>query len=82
MSTTMNISLTVGLKKKVADLVEFGNFSTPSDYVRYLIRKDLEAKEEDLHLRELLIEGLNSPLSTKSHDEIFNVLEESIENHK
>ena len=50
----MNISLPEKLKRKIMEVVEQGNFSTPGDYMRQLVRKDLEKKQaEDLHLKEL-----------------------------
>lgn len=79
-TTSMNISLSEGLKAKVTELVELGNFSNPSDYVRDLIRKDLEAKQEDLRLRELLQVGLHSPVLEKDGREIFQELRDYIKN--
>ena len=57
---TMNISLPDSLKEFAHIQTEANNYSTPSDYVRSLIRKDKEKKEAQLHIESLLLEGLNS----------------------
>jgi antitoxin ParD1/3/4 len=61
MSTaTMNISLPDSLKEYVKERVEKEHYSTPSDYVRSLIREDQKQHEEGEHLEQLLLEGLRS----------------------
>ena len=60
MSTaTMNISLPDSLKKYVKGRVEEKRYSTPSDYVRSLIREDQKKRNEN-KLEQLLLDGLNS----------------------
>jgi antitoxin ParD1/3/4 len=58
-NTTMNVSLPERLKDYVQERVEEGAYSTPSDYVRALIRDDMKRRAED-RLEELLLEGLDS----------------------
>ena len=53
---TMNISLPDALKSFVDDQVRVRGYSTSSEYVRELIRKDRDRQ----HLRELLLEGAAS----------------------
>lgn len=55
----MNVSLPETLKEYVQDRVSEGIFSNPSDYVRALIREDMQRRAED-RLENLLLEGLNS----------------------
>ena len=55
--TTMNISLPEALKDFVDDQVGARGYSTSSEYVRELIRKDRDRQ----HLRGLLLEGAASP---------------------
>jgi antitoxin ParD1/3/4 len=59
-NTSLNVSLPEGLKTFVKEQVATGRYSTPSEYVRELIRSDQkrQAKEQ---LDRLLLEGLDSP---------------------
>ncbi|MEA3063234.1 MAG: antitoxin ParD1/3/4 [Sphingomonadales bacterium] len=66
---TMNISLPDDLKAYVDRRVA-GRYSTSSEFVRELIRKD-----HDLHrLRELILEGAASPLEGPIDEAFFNGL--------
>ena len=60
--TTMNVSLPEKLKEDVDGHVETGGYGTASEYVRDLIRQDLEnqRKERNERLDALLLEGLKS----------------------
>ncbi len=42
--TSLNISIPVQLKAYIEAQVESGDYGTPSEYVRSLVRKDKEAK--------------------------------------
>lgn len=57
--STMNIILPESLKDFVESKVKDGSCSTNSEYVKALIRKDLEREK----LRKLLLEGMQSPRS-------------------
>jgi antitoxin ParD1/3/4 len=46
--TSLNISLPEALKKYVAGQVASGDWGTPSEYVRELIRQDKERRLRDL----------------------------------
>lgn len=54
----MNISLPEELKRYVETRIKEG-YSTPSEYVRELIRDD-QRRQSRQHLEELLMEGMNS----------------------
>jgi antitoxin ParD1/3/4 len=56
--TSMNISLPQGLKKYVERQTKAG-YSTPSEYVRELIRGDQKRRASE-RLNALLLEGLDS----------------------
>ncbi|MEY3600906.1 MAG: Antitoxin ParD4 [Armatimonadota bacterium] len=60
--TTMNVSLPEKLKVYVNGPVESGGYGTASEYVRGLIRQDLNSheKEHNERLNASLFEGLES----------------------
>ncbi|MGA2263503.1 MAG: type II toxin-antitoxin system ParD family antitoxin [Acidobacteriota bacterium] len=57
--TSLNISLPQPLKDFVEERVKQGGYSTPSEYVRELLREDQKRRAEE-KLEALLLEGLNS----------------------
>ena len=57
--STMNISLPTALKDYVDTQVETGGYSSSSEYIRELIRADLQKKQE-MRLSGLLLEGIES----------------------
>jgi antitoxin ParD1/3/4 len=69
---TMNISLPDALKSWVDEQVASGGYGTSSEYVRELIRRDRDRQK----LRALLVEGLESELSTVADEAYFARLRE------
>lgn len=57
--TSMNVSLPDGLKDYVKERVAAGDFSTPSDFVRDLIRADMRRRGREKFER-MLLEGMAS----------------------
>jgi antitoxin ParD1/3/4 len=57
--TSLNISLPQSLKDYIEDQVQTGGYSTPSEYVRELLRQDQDRRAGD-KLEALLLEGLHS----------------------
>lgn len=57
--TSLNISLPSSLKEYVENQVQQSGFSTPSEYIRTLVRDDQKRRAEQ-KLEALLLEGLNS----------------------
>ena len=57
--TTMNISLPDTMKNFVDIQVQEGGYSTSSEYVRDLIRRD-QVRRAELQLAALIVEGLES----------------------
>jgi antitoxin ParD1/3/4 len=57
--TSLNISLPRSLKDYVEGRVKEGSFSTPSEYLRSLLREDLRRNAQE-KLEAALLEGLSS----------------------
>lgn len=70
---TMNISLPDDLKSFV-DAQVAGRYSTSSEYLRELIRREQDKQK----LRDLLMEGANSPLEGPADEAYFERLRERI----
>lgn len=70
------ISIPETMSHNVMDLIDEGNYGGISDYLRDLIRKDLERRKaeqqqaEILELKKLIAEGKSSGIGTKSMAEI------------
>jgi antitoxin ParD1/3/4 len=66
--TTLNISLPESMRDFISEQVAKGGYSTASEYIRHLIRQELErvAKKQ---LETLLLEGLDSGESIEITDE-------------
>jgi len=56
---SLNISLPQSLKDYVESQVSSGGYSTPSEYLRELLRRDQRQRAEE-KLEQLLLEGLHS----------------------
>ena len=70
----MNISLPEALKDFVNDQVSARGYTTSSEYVRELIRKDQDRQ----HLRALLLEGAVSTQAVKADADYFDRLRVSV----
>ena len=66
----MNVSLPEALKDFVEDQVSARGYSTSSEYVRELIRKDRDRQR----LRGLLLEGAASPQAVAADADYFDAL--------
>jgi antitoxin ParD1/3/4 len=73
----MNISLPDSLKGFVDEQVAERGYSTSSEYVRELIRKEQDRQ----HLRNLLLEGAASPLEGPADDAWFDELRQHAIKH-
>jgi antitoxin ParD1/3/4 len=67
----MNVSLPEGLKAWAESRVAEGRYSSTSDYVRDLMRRDQEDAERIRFLQRKIDEGRASGVSEKSVEEIF-----------
>lgn len=72
---TINVSLPDDMTGYVEERVATGGFETSSDYVRELIRHD---QEELRRFRELVQEGLDSPVEGPADDAFFDSLRDRI----
>ena len=70
----MNISLPEALKSFVDDQVSSRGYSTSSEYVRELIRKDRDRQR----LRGLLLEGATSPRADTADADYFDRLRDRV----
>jgi antitoxin ParD1/3/4 len=68
---TMNISLPAPMKEFIDVQLKAGGYSSTSEYVRELIRRDQVAKAE-ARLKEMLLEGLNSGPSMLMDETYFD----------
>ncbi len=73
--TTMNISLPDALKSFVDEQVSQRGFSTSSEYMRELIRKD----QERIKLRDTLLKGAVSPVEGEFDTDYFTSLRDAIQ---
>ncbi len=60
--TSLNISLPKSMKQFVETQVRRGSYSTPSEYIRALVREDEKQKARE-RLEAQILEGLRSPAS-------------------
>ena len=72
--STMNVSLPEALKDFVEDQVSARGYSTSSEYVRELIRKDQDRQR----LRGLLLEGAASPQAVTADADYFDELRDRV----
>ncbi len=70
---TMTVSLPDPMKEWIEMQVEDGEYASSSDYVRDLVRRDRERRNEARleELRRIVDEGLNGGVSKRTTDEIF-----------
>ena len=76
--STMNISLPEALKEFVDQQVAERGFSTTSEYLRDLIRKEFEKNK----LREMILEGVNSPVVAQADEAYFENRRARLRNRK
>ncbi len=76
---TMNISMPENLKEFVDSEVRAGDYSSVSEYMRLLVRKEQKERErEQLELR--ILEGLSSGDVVEASPEIWNQLLKRVHN--
>lgn len=75
--TSLNISLPETLKKYVEQQTEQGGYSTPSEYVRQLLREDQKRRAEE-KLENLLLAGLKSGKGVEVNEEYWQKLRQRI----
>ena len=68
---TMNVSLPDPMKAWVEAQVEGGQYGNASDYVRDLIRRDQQAREQVKVLQAAITKGLESGISDRTMRDIL-----------
>jgi antitoxin ParD1/3/4 len=68
---TMNISLPDPMRDWVQTQIQDGKYSSSSDYVRDLIRRDQEIRQQQQILQDAITEGLKSGISNRSMEEVL-----------
>lgn len=71
---TMTVSLPDLMKDWIEELTQNGEYSSSSDYVRDLIRRDKERRNQELsidELRQIIFDAKQSGISEKSVSDIF-----------
>jgi antitoxin ParD1/3/4 len=69
---TMNVSLPDQMKTWVESQAKGGRYGNASDYVRDLIRRDQERQERIVELQQLIREGLESGVSTRTANDLLD----------
>lgn len=72
----MNVSIPGPMKEWCEAQVKKGRFSTASDYVRDLIRRDQDSQQATRAVQSLIDEGLASGVSPHSLEEIIAIARE------
>jgi antitoxin ParD1/3/4 len=66
MRTTMNISLPASLKQWIEEQVSVGGYSTASEYIRDILRREQNSRSKiDAHLMEAIKSGASTPMTRK-----------------
>ena len=68
---TMNISLPDKMKDWVEDRVQTGRYANASDYMRALVRSDQDYLARLARLQAAVTEGIESGVSSRSLDDIW-----------
>jgi antitoxin ParD1/3/4 len=70
---TMNVSLPEPMRDWVEKQTRAGRYSSASDYVRDLIRRDQERADKMAELQRLITEGIESGVSARSLDDLLKM---------
>jgi len=76
--TSMNVSLPEPLRDFVEEQVQTGGYGTASEYVRQLLREAQKQQAQE-RLEQLLLEGLNSPMSEMTAQDWHDIRREVAE---
>jgi antitoxin ParD1/3/4 len=71
--TTMNVSLPKPMRDWVEAQAKSGRYSSASDYVRDLIRRDQERTDKMAELQMLITQGIESGVSPRSIDDLLRI---------
>ena len=77
---SLNVSMPDDLRQFVDKRTKDGQFSTPTEYVRHLIRED-QKRQAEARIERLLLDGLDSSDFEKATPEFFGRLRSLIKKH-
>lgn len=77
-TTRKTITLTRLQDQWVKSRIQAGDYTNDSEYIRDLIRRDLEQNERFRALKQAIQQGLDSGIGQRSTDEIWNEVETKI----
>ena len=75
---SLNVHMPSDLRTFVDRRTKKGGFSTPTEYVRHLIRED-QRREADRRLEELFLEGVKSGRATGGVEALFKRLHKFVD---
>ncbi len=75
---TVNVSMPEALREFLEEQVERQGFSTISEYVRHLVRREMK-RAEDSRLEELLLEGIQSGEAREMDASDWQMIRERVE---
>jgi len=70
---SLNVSMPDGMREYVDERTEEGNFGTPTEYIRSLVRQDQQVREKQL-LEKKLLEALDDDRVEEVTPEFFERL--------
>jgi antitoxin ParD1/3/4 len=73
-ASTINISLPDNLKAEVDAVISADGYGNTSEFFRDLVRNHLRERQEK-QLENMLLEGLNSPISPWTKDDVAEIKE-------
>jgi len=77
-STSMNVSLPKKLRSYIDERVSSSAYTSASEYVRELVRRDRDQRSTQDRLEELLLEGIASGPAAEWTDEDWNSIRERV----
>lgn len=78
---SLNVHMPTELREFVERRTKEGRFSTPTEYVRHLIRED-EQRAAEQRIDDLFLEGVRSGRARGSVDDLFKRLHRLIDKHE
>lgn len=75
---SLNVHMPSDLREFVDERTKKGGFSTPTEYVRHLIRED-QQREAQRRIEQLFLEGVRSGRAKGSVDDLFKRLHKFVD---
>jgi len=78
---SLNVHMPPDLRDFVDQRTKQGGFSTPTEYVRHLIRED-QRREADRRIEELFLDGVRSGRASGSVEDLFKRLHKFVDERR